>query len=150
MKLAVAAVLVFLTASGVHAGSVDEDARALEGLLIAPCCWRQPVADHFSPKAEEVREGIRSMLEAGRTREEVLDFYVAKYGPAILAQPPYEGLGLLAWVLPGVFLIALAAWMARYLSRRRRPPAPVQAPAAPAPADARYAEQLDQELRDYS
>ena len=150
MKTALAAALVFLVAPGIQAGALEEEERALEELLIAPCCWRQPVADHFSPKAEEMREGIRSMLQAGRTREEVLDFYVAKYGAAILAQPPYEGLGLLAWVLPGVFLIALAAWMARYLRRRRRSPALVQPQAAPAPADARYVEQLDRELRDYS
>jgi cytochrome c-type biogenesis protein CcmH len=150
MNPLLAAARALLMATGVRADSVEEDQRALEGLLIAPCCWRQPVADHFSPKAEEIRENIRRLLAEGRTREEILEIHVAKYGAAILAQPPYEGFGLLAWVLPAVFLIGVAAWVARYLRRRRRTPATAPVGGTPGPADARYVEQLDRELREYS
>jgi cytochrome c-type biogenesis protein CcmH/NrfF len=50
---------------------LETEAKAIEGLLISPCCWRQPVSVHFSPASDEVREEVREMLSAGLTREEI-------------------------------------------------------------------------------
>ena len=131
-----------------HPATLEEEARELEHLLIAPCCWRQPVADHLSAEADELRRGIHALLEAGKTRQEILDFYVAQYGPAILAKPPYRGFGLLGYVLPGVFVLLLGGLLWRFLARSRHA-ALVEPEPRPAPAkDQRYAAQLDQELRE--
>ena len=46
------------------------------------------------------------MLAEGRTREEILDYFVDRYGPDILAAPPKSGANLLAWILPIVGVAA--------------------------------------------
>ena len=63
----------------------EQEARAIEGLLIAPCCWRQPVSAHFSPASEEVISDVRERLAKGETLEEIIDRYVEEYGEKIMA-----------------------------------------------------------------
>ncbi len=49
------------------------------------------------------------MLETGKTRQEIVDLYVAKYGERILAKPRAQWFKLTAYVLPWLFLI-LGGW----------------------------------------
>ena len=37
---------------------IEQEARRIERLLIAPCCWTQPVSDHYSAEADEIRAGM--------------------------------------------------------------------------------------------
>ena len=48
---------------------VEREAKQIERMLIAPCCWTQPVSKHFSGAAAEIRQGIRQMLSEGKTRQ---------------------------------------------------------------------------------
>jgi cytochrome c-type biogenesis protein CcmH len=123
----------------------DEVARRIEGELMAPCCWAEPVSQHMSPVAEEMRRDIRAMLAAGKSEQEILDFYVAKYGERILTTPPARGFNRLVYMLPWVIALAGAAALTLVLRRwlARRP----AASAGPA-LDERYADRIDRELRD--
>ncbi len=51
------------------------------------------------PAAQITREVVQ-MIDQGQTKEEILKFYVDKYGETILAEPTKEGFNFLAWVLP--------------------------------------------------
>ena len=81
-------------------------AKRIETKLIAPCCFTQPVATHYSPAADQVRSETRRLLAGGATEQEVLEAYVAKYGEQILAQPRARGFGLLAWMVPPLALFS--------------------------------------------
>jgi cytochrome c-type biogenesis protein CcmH len=124
----------------------EQEARAIEGLLIAPCCWRQPVSSHFSPASDEVRADIRERLASGSTRDEILASYVAEYGEKILAKPSAKGFNALAYFLPLIFLIIGAAVAAVVIKKLR--PEVVETAGRPAPVKvkSKYAEQLDREL----
>jgi cytochrome c-type biogenesis protein CcmH len=127
----------------------EQQARQIETLLIAPCCWTQPVSDHRSPASDDVKRQIRALLEAGKTREQVLDAFVEQYGPRILAEPPARGIGWLLYLgLPLVFLLT-GAGLVVFIRRvsTRRPPQPA-AVASVSGDEAGYAARLDQELRD--
>jgi cytochrome c-type biogenesis protein CcmH len=129
--------------------ALEREARQLETMLIAPCCWMQPVSQHQSQASDEVKQQIRVLLAAGKTRQEVLDAFVVQYGPRILAEPPAEGVGRLLYVgLPLAFVLSAAA-LVLYLRRTTvRPPtsrAPTEALEA---SDDAYAARLDDELRD--
>ncbi len=125
----------------------DDEARAIEDNLIAPCCWSQPVSQHQSAAAEEIRKGVREMLAGGKSREEILDHFVAIYGERILATPRARGFNVLVYILPWVALI-LGTWLLVAVVRKLRAPrsdAPQEG--APLP-QARYAALVDKELRD--
>jgi cytochrome c-type biogenesis protein CcmH len=143
------AMLMVVGAPSTDQAALEREARQIETMLIAPCCWMQPVSQHQSQASDEVKQQIRVLLAAGKTRQEVLDAFVVQYGPRILAEPPAQGVGRLLYVgLPLTFLLSASA-LVLYLRRATARPrtASVQAELAGASDDA-YAERLDDELRD--
>jgi len=129
------------------ADQTAEKAREIEDLLIAPCCWSQPVSQHQSAAAEEIRRGVREMLAAGKTREEILDYYAAIYGERILATPRARGFNILVYILPWVALVLGSGLLAVVLKKLRAPKGLEQPAESPLPPD-RYSAVIDKELRD--
>jgi cytochrome c-type biogenesis protein CcmH len=122
-----------------------EKEREIEENLIAPCCWSQPVSQHYSEAAEQIRKEVHAMVAAGKSRDEILDYYVARYGERILATPRARGFNALAYILPWGALI-LGAWLVIALIRKLRSTAPAPNP-SPLP-DAHYASVIEKEMKD--
>jgi cytochrome c-type biogenesis protein CcmH len=130
--------------------TLEEKARDIDGKLIAPCCWSQPVAQHYSEAADEIRLGVREMLAAGKSEQEILDYYVSIYGERILASPRARGFNLLAWVMPVVFFLAGVSLLVLILRNWVcKKPAFAPAGVSERKLDERYRAQLDQELKDF-
>lgn len=149
-------VALFFAAGPLAGPALEREAREIETMLIAPCCWNQQVSEHQSAASDEVKKEIRVLLAAGRTRQEVLDAFVAQYGKRILAEPPAEGLGrflyVIPWVVFGVSAVGLT-WLIRHMSQHRPQPTPATAAAGlsqqvPPGDEGEYAQRLDDELRD--
>jgi cytochrome c-type biogenesis protein CcmH len=105
--------------------SVPEHVRTVASTLRCPVCQNLSVADSPSPLAREMRATIGRELRAGRTPEQIRARFVDAYGEWILLAPPRRGLNLVAWIAPGVLLIAglVAAGVAvrRWTTRRVDP-----------------------------
>jgi cytochrome c-type biogenesis protein CcmH len=126
---------------------IEAKAKEIDRLIMAPCCWTQPVSDHYSGVASEIRQGIRKMLAEGKTRQQILDFYVAKYGERILSMPKAEGFNLMAYVLPAMALLVGAVIVRAVIRAWNRPtPAAASGP-APQAASEDYARRLEEELK---
>jgi len=134
--------------------AIEREAKQIERLIIAPCCWTQPVSDHYSAEADQIRAGIRSMLAEGKTRQQIFAVYVAQYGERVLAEPPARGfkasLHVLPWVVLGLGAVLVAALVWR--SRRGRLAAAEPLTVAPGGASEggtpdQWADRLDEELR---
>jgi cytochrome c-type biogenesis protein CcmH len=145
---------VFLLATALAAAQLDPsleaEARQIETELIAPCCWSQQVSVHQSAAADEMRAEIRARLQAGRSREEILEAFVAQYGERILAVPPAHGYKLILYVLPVVLLIGSALLLGVIVRRMAGRTALAPAGGVPPPGDADdpYRDRLANELRD--
>jgi cytochrome c-type biogenesis protein CcmH len=141
------AALVFAAAAspGPEDGEIAAKAREIEDQLIAPCCWTQTVSQHYSEVSEQIRKEVRAMVEAGKSRDEILDHYVAKYGERILAAPRARGFNILAYVLPWTVLIA-GVWLLFVLLRKLLAPAPADGP--PPQADPQYISRVEQEIQE--
>jgi cytochrome c-type biogenesis protein CcmF len=99
---------------------------------------------------------IRQLLDQGRTRQQIIDFFIKKYGGQVaLAAPLDRGFNRLAWLFPyavGVVAAGGLGYAAYRLSRRAPVPAlagaGVNASAeAAAHEDSELADKLDDELR---
>jgi cytochrome c-type biogenesis protein CcmH len=143
--------LLALTGGGPLSGAdLEREARIIDTMLIAPCCFSQQVSVHQSDTAQEVKQDVRRRLAAGQTRQQILDAYVASYGKRILAEPGAEGFGLMLYVMPMAVLIASMALIAvviRRISRHALTEAPAAA-GAPGSCAPEYDARLDEELRD--
>jgi len=130
---------------GADTAQIDKQAREIEDNLIAPCCWTQPVSEHYSDVADKIRKEVHEMVAAGKSRDEILDYYVAQYGERILATPRARGFNRLVYILPWLAL-ALGAWLLFLLLKKLRAPAPVPVP-EPSP-DPRYASVIEKEIKE--
>jgi len=104
--------------------SVDE-INAVAKKLSCPTCSGINVADCPTETCAQWRAKIGEMLAEGRSDQEILDYFAARYGDHVLQVPPKRGFFVLVWVLPVIAILAGLAWLA-YLMRgwsRKTPPA---------------------------
>jgi cytochrome c-type biogenesis protein CcmH/NrfF len=115
-------------------------------------CGRKRVGECTCSKAAEMRSEIGALVADGRNREDVIRYFVDKYGSQeVLAAPIDRGFNRLAWLLPyggGLVGFALVAGVALRWTRRRQD-APPDVPVSPfAAADPELEGRLDDELRE--
>jgi len=85
-----------------------------------PSCEDLSVATSSAPTALTVRSTVRQLIAEGRTDQQIKDYLVARYGPAIVLEPPARGWSLLVWLLPLLGGLAATAAVATVLVRRRQ------------------------------
>jgi len=84
-------------------------AAALEGKILAPCCWNQTVDIHGSEIANQIRREIRTRLKAGETADTITASFVQRYGSKILAMPSDSPLSSIALtMLVGIGAVGVA------------------------------------------
>jgi len=121
-------------------------ARDIENNLIAPCCWVQPVSEHPSEVSDLIRAEVRSMVAEGKSRDEILDYYVAKYGERILAAPRAGGVNALAYAAP--FAALILGGLGLLLRGKRRARVSAADPLPVAQMNSPYNDIIDKELRE--
>jgi cytochrome c-type biogenesis protein CcmH len=118
---AFAVVLCLLWAAPAVLAADPPSAAELESELVCPVC-ETTLDQSNAPVAERMKLYIRERIAAGDTEEEIKDALVAEFGPGVLASTGGGGLGVLAWLVPLVALVAGAivlAVLVRGWSRRR-------------------------------
>jgi cytochrome c-type biogenesis protein CcmH len=128
--------------------SLEREAKQIEAMLIAPCCWTQQVSLHRSPESVEIKANIRRLLADGKTRQQILDAYVAQHGARILVVPPARGFNVALYVAPWLFL-ACGVGLVVFVMKRLRSPGADALPAerAAVPESETESERIDEELR---
>jgi len=103
----------------------DDEVNAVAKKLYCPVCENTPLDVCPTQACKDWRELIRQQLSEGWTEGQILDYFVAKYGTQVLAQPPARGFTILVWILPVVGLAGGGLFLGRLLRRwqNRHPPA---------------------------
>lgn len=81
-------------------------------------CQNQTIKDSNAFLAADLRREIRTMIDEGKTDDEIADFLVARYGEFALYRPRATGKTLILWLAPGLFLFGGAIVLWRILQRR--------------------------------
>ncbi|MEO7456474.1 MAG: cytochrome c-type biogenesis protein CcmH [Gemmatimonadaceae bacterium] len=82
--------------------------------LRCPVCQGLSIQDSPSELSQSMRAVVRDQLAAGKSPDEVKDYFVSKYGEWILLAPAAHGFNIVAYALPvlvvvgGCVLIAIA------------------------------------------
>ena len=115
-------VLLFAAvAQSVHADPLDDETRRIGKQLQCPVCSGAPISDSPSELAGQMRNVIRAKLEAGETEEQIVAYFVERYGDSVLIEPPRRGVGLLVWIAPIGVLLAGGLLLWRVLRIWLRP-----------------------------
>ncbi len=93
---------------------LDEKAQDIYRSLMCPICPGQTIEQSQNELSAQMRALIREKLEQGQSKGEILQFFVERYGEAILAAPAKSGFSLIAWLAPITVIIAggIAIWLA--------------------------------------
>jgi cytochrome c-type biogenesis protein CcmF len=124
--------------------------RELQRDIICMCgtCGRKNLAECTCPMAADMRTELSGLVKQGKTRDEVIQHYVSKFGSQEpLASPIDKGFNRLAWLFPyavGGFAAIAGAFIVRKWSRRAPSEEPASGPALS--ADPELQARLDREL----
>jgi cytochrome c-type biogenesis protein CcmH len=99
-----------------------------------------------APVAERERAFIRREIARGKTKEQIKDALVDRFGPAVLAEPEDEGFGLAAYLVPVLVAVLALVGVLAAARRWRRTTRAVASPRRPDPGDER---RLERELAAY-
>lgn len=112
-NIEISTVLIILTSilillsqtNSVDAESLDDRVNEVSHSLMCPVCQGQSVAESNSNLAQDMRQIIRKKLQEGESEEEIIAYFVNRYGETILASPPVKGVNWLLWILPGLAVV---------------------------------------------
>lgn len=84
--------------------AAERRAHALFSQLRCTVCEGQPLSASNAELAVEMRNLIRRQVTDGRSDAEILSYFTARYGDAILMHPPVAAHTALLWAAPLIFL----------------------------------------------
>lgn len=92
--------------------TLEERTRAVASQLRCPVCQGNSIQDSPSELAQEMKGVVRDQLAAGKRPDEVIQYFVDKYGEWILLEPKPSGFNLVAYLLPVIGLLGggLVIW----------------------------------------
>lgn len=96
-------------------------------------CQNLSVADSPSEMARQMRGVIKDRLATGERPDQVVAYFVDKYGEWILLSPRRAGFTLLVWIFPAV-AVAVGAVIVTLLVRRWTRRKPIAGPTSVDPA----------------
>lgn len=98
---------------------LEAEVMELSHKLRCLVCQNQSIAESNAPLAVDLRDQVREQLEAGKSKDDVLEYLVERYGDFVLYEPPFKTTTLLLWGGPAALLVGGAGWLAFRLRRRQ-------------------------------
>jgi cytochrome c-type biogenesis protein CcmH len=109
--------------------------------LISPCCWAGTVYDlDHNPEMEEL---INQFISEGKTKQEILEYYIGLYGERILAVPIAEGFNIMVWVTPILAGMIGITFLFFFL----RTPNDIPSSVISAPSEVAFDDEIEKELQ---
>jgi cytochrome c-type biogenesis protein CcmH len=127
-----------------------DDVNRIAKQMYCPVCENEPLDACRTAACQQWRAQIGQMLAEGQNEQQIKDYFVARYGVRVLAQPPAEGTSLWLYVLPIVGLIVgvvIVVWLLRRL-RARGQQAPMVA-ASPESSGDEYVDRVESDLKNF-
>ncbi len=110
--------------------ALSPEARAIANKLQCPVCDGQAITESNATIARQMRARVQQLVDDGATEQEIQDFFVERYGPAVLREPRLQGVGWGVWLAPPLIALFGAVIVVSGLRRRRREQAPLPAPSS--------------------
>ena len=105
-------------------GAADADAltEELSSKLRCPVCQGLSVNDSKAEAAVAMKGRIAELVAEGYSEDQIVDFFIDRYGEWVLLEPKTDGVNLLVWLGPLGFLLLGGGWVAWSLRGREEDP----------------------------
>jgi cytochrome c-type biogenesis protein CcmH len=83
-------------------------------------CQNQNLADSDADLAKDLREQVFTMMQSGKSDDEIKSYLVSRYNDFVLYDPPVKPGTWLLWFTPGVLVLIGAGVLINILRKRAR------------------------------
>ncbi|KYN66101.1 cytochrome C [Pantoea agglomerans] len=99
----------------------EEQYRDLTASLRCPKCQNNSIADSNAMIATDMRLKVYQLMKQGQSRQQIIDYMVARYGNFVSYSPPVTPSTLVLWAGPALFaLLGGAVIILRSRQRKTR------------------------------
>lgn len=127
----------------------DDAVNAIAKKLYCPVCPNTPLDVCETQACKDWRAQIRDQLSSGWNEQQILDFFVTRYGERVLAEPQRSGFTSLVWMLPVVAVLLGLGIVGQILRGwRAQREEPAQPASSPPPVDPNVLARLEKELEE--
>ncbi|CFQ31603.1 cytochrome c-type biogenesis protein [Yersinia bercovieri] len=96
----------------------EQQYRELTEQLRCPKCQNNSIADSNAIIAADMRGKVYELQQQGSTKQQIIDYMVARYGNFVTYEPPVTAATMILWAGPALFVLIGAAVV--ILRARRR------------------------------
>lgn len=93
--------------------------RELTRELRCPKCQNQDIGDSDAELAKDLRDKSYELLQKGNSKQEVIEYMVARYGNFILYKPPFMASTMILWF--GPVIVMLIGLLVVVMRTRKKP-----------------------------
>ena len=117
--LSILTLLMFLHMTVFLSEGVKTTYEDVSKSLMSPVCPGKMLSDCPSSEGSQLREVVKKQIKEGKTKEEIISYFVEVYGKTVLSVPPSEGFLITSWLLPFIvflsgliiFAILIFSWL---------------------------------------
>lgn len=96
----------------------EQQYRELTEQLRCPKCQNNSIADSNAIIAADMRGKVYELQQQGNSKQQIIDYMVARYGNFVTYEPPVTAATLILWVGPAMFVL-IGAVIVVLRARRR-------------------------------
>lgn len=85
--------------------------KKLSNDLRCPTCQGLSVKDSEAGFSTSIKGKTRELMKQGKSDEEIMAYFVKRYGEWILRAPPVSGFNMVLWVLPSASIVIGLLWV---------------------------------------
>lgn len=83
----------------------EQQFRQLTEQLRCPKCQNNSIADSNAMIASDMRQKVYELQQQGQSKQQIVDYMVARYGHFVTYEPPLTPSTLILWLLPALFVL---------------------------------------------
>ena len=84
---------------------LEQRAQSINRVVMCPVCPGESIDQSQNPLSLRMRAIVVEKLEQGWSNGDIYDFFVERYGPRVLLEPPTQGVNLVVWLVPLIGVI---------------------------------------------
>ncbi|MGR5066214.1 cytochrome c-type biogenesis protein [Photobacterium sp. DNB22_13_2] len=98
-------VLAFTDVYDFESAQQEKDFQDLTATLRCPKCQNNNIADSNAALALDMRQKTYELLQEGKSKQDVVDYMIARYGNFVTYNPPVMASTLILWLGPLLFIV---------------------------------------------
>jgi|TARA_B110000003_G_C16563698_1_gene501478 cytochrome c-type biogenesis protein CcmH len=118
MKIKLLILFVILNFNIVNAGNSKINQSEIFKNIRCLICQGQSIADSNSEFAQTIKLVVKDKINEGKSKEEIYNFLVEKYGEWIIYKPPFNSNNFILWLVP--YLVFVSGGVVIFLLFKKR------------------------------